>query len=135
MEVLQVKSNVDGSWDAWRCSDTYRYKIQIWNWKRTAPYSWHNSTCKFTSEICMVLFHNVKNMMTGGNGIWRNTPVLIFARNLVFSIKHVDLIIWVFQLNNFDTVWSMCIYSTSYFHSNFTLTRYIAVVVAESWSM
>lgn len=43
----------------------FKYDIR----REHPPYSWYSSTCKFTSEISMVLFHNVKNMMTGGNGI------------------------------------------------------------------
>lgn len=43
----------------------FKYDIR----REHPPYLQNNSTCKFTSEICMVLFHNVKNMMTGGNGI------------------------------------------------------------------
>lgn len=37
--------------------------------EKASSYSQNNCTCKFTSEICMVLFHNVKNMMAGGNKI------------------------------------------------------------------
>lgn len=50
-----------------------------------------------------------------------------------FPLSMQMLIIWVFQLNYFNTVWIMCIYSTSYFHTNFTLTHYVFVVAAENW--
>lgn len=70
MEVLQAKSNME--WQL-RHLDMVRYtKVQNTNMtleEKNTSYSQYNCTCKFSSEICMVLYHNVKNLMAEGNKI------------------------------------------------------------------